>query len=250
MINLDPAIIDQEKVRKTRRKQLFKFAIIPLSLLVILSAVFLRPGIYNILMSFSYNNKNYSSSASLSKNQSVANPFEVYLPHYNEGVSNLHLQKYSDAEANFEKSADLNPPDEMICKINVNLSYSIEKQADALTVQEEYLEAITRYNIAMSKLYNDGCLSDGLNSKDANAEDARDRIEQKIAEANRAMNGTEGNNDSKQSTGNAPSMDDIKEVIDNSLNDSNDLREMRDKTGKNRNGSTPPTAPAENSYHW
>ena len=40
MINLDPAIIDQEKVRKTRRKQLFKFAIIPLSLLVILSAVF------------------------------------------------------------------------------------------------------------------------------------------------------------------------------------------------------------------
>ena len=236
MINLDPAIIDQEKVRKTRRKQLFKFALIPLSLLIILSAVFLRPGIYNILMSFSYNNKNYSSSASLSKNQSVANPFEV------------HLQKYSDAEANFEKSADLNPPDEMICKINVNLSYSIEKQADALTVQEEYLEAITRYNIAMSKLYNDGCLSDGLDSKDANAEDARDRIEQKIAEANRAMNGTEGNDDSNQSTGNAPSMDDIKEVIDNSLNSSNDLRVMRDKTGKN--GNTPPTAPAENSYPW
>ena len=49
MLNLDPQIIDQDKVRLRRRKKLLKYAIIPIILVLLIGVFFLRTGFYNIV---------------------------------------------------------------------------------------------------------------------------------------------------------------------------------------------------------
>ena len=66
MINLDPGIVDQNRVRKDKRKRLFRTMLLPLIILFVVAIIFLRPGIYNIVMSISYDNKNYGVSESVS----------------------------------------------------------------------------------------------------------------------------------------------------------------------------------------
>lgn len=233
MINLDPGLVDQNRVRKDRRKRLFRTALLPLIILLIAAILFLRPGIYNIIMSVSYGNKNYGVSESVSNMQTFLNTFETYIADYNRGVSNLKLSEYAQAESDFENSLTKNPPTEMLCKIYINLSYSIEMQADHLANLGSYDKSIEMYNRAESVLYSNGCA--GKNNgpgKDRNADTAKERIGEKREGAAREMAGEMSQEGENEGTGDPLSEELLDDIKKNNQNNSSVQQDLRNRTGR------------------
>ena len=250
MINLDPGIVDQNRVRKDRRKRLFKTMLLPLVILLVIAIIFIRPGIYNIVMSISYDNKNYGVSESVSNMQTFLNPFEAYIADYNRGVSNLKLTQYEQAEIDFENSLTKNPPTEMLCKIYINLSYSIEMQADQLAARGSYDKSIELYNRAESILYSNGCANnkgDGA-GKDRNADKAKERIGEKREGAAKEMAG-EMSEEGSEGNADPLSEDDLDKIRENNKNDSSTQQDLRNRTGK-IHGEGPGSSSYNKTKHW
>lgn len=233
MINLDPGIVDQNRVRKDKRKRLFRTMLLPLIILFVVAIIFLRPGIYNIVMSISYDNKNYGVSESISNMQTMLNPFEAYIADYNRGVANLRLAHYEQAEADFESSLTKNPPAEMLCKIYINLSYSIEMQADKLAARGTYDKSIELYNRAESILFSNGCAARGNGAgKDRNADKAKERVGEKREGAARDMAGEMGEEEGDGGSDNPLSEDSLGKIRENNKDDSSTQQDLRNRTGR------------------
>ena len=190
MLNLDPQIIDQDKVRLRRRKKLLKYAIIPIILVLLIGVFFLRTGFYNIVYKLSYDNRNYDTPTSISSMQLFGNMIQPYIAYYNRGTAELNISEYDEAEEDFRASLRENPPKAELCKIYVNLSLSIELQGDTALQGSDYNKALEAYNRAESVLYSNGCAAKGSNSngKDSKAEAAKERINDKRGDATDKMN--------------------------------------------------------------
>jgi tetratricopeptide (TPR) repeat protein len=239
MINLDPGIVDQNKVRKQKRKQLFRTALIPIIVLVISAIIFLRPGIYNVITSIGDNNSNFRLVRDMSSTQaSILNFFESYIADYNMGVSNIRLSNFEEAEKNFESALSKNPPESMLCKIYVNLSYSVEAQADKAANSSDYERAIELYNRSESLLYNNNCASNkaGVTGSDQNADSAKARIDEKRQNAAKTLAGATGEEDDKKQAELSTPLDNtsLEEIRATSRSDSEALREVREKTGQGK----------------
>lgn len=203
MINLDLNLLDQDKIRKKKRRKLFIIAALPLLIVLVIAITFLRTTIYNILFSAGANGGNYGLASFENDIHKVGNLIEPYLIHYNSGYVNLAQAKTTDdlavAENDFRESLKNNPPEEKLCSIYVNLSYAIELRGDQLFAEKEYNEATIVYSNAESVLYENGCATkDSSNDKDTMARDAKKRIEEKRRKAVDAANG----NSEDPSTGN------------------------------------------------
>ncbi len=207
MLNLDPALLDQDKIRLHRRKILLIISILPATILILVALFLGRTGIYNLFLSIDTGNKLYSTSKSFNGFQKVGNIIEPYLAYYNSGIFTLYDAKTEDdlvsAELEFRESLKNNPPQEMLCHIIVNLSYSIELQADLKVSNKLYDESLALYNRADGILYENNCASKESSDKkgsDKKAESAKERIADKrrkvIAAANNETDegGENGNN--------------------------------------------------------
>ena len=202
MINLDPALVNQDDIRKKRRKKLMVIAVAPFSLLMIISLFFLSAGFYNLVYAFYLNGDDYSGAHAVTETRFLLNILEPYIAPYNQGVADLKAKEYYRAENEFRTSLQENPPQEKLCTIYVNLSLSIELQADQLLVADKYDEAIEKYNLAEFTLYNNGCASrNGGRGKDSKADSARDRVNKKREDAVNEMNGESGNSGSGSGEG-------------------------------------------------
>ena len=210
MVNLDPALLDQDKIRLRRRKRLLLVSIIPLLVLVFFVVFFGRTGIYNLSLSMDHNNRVYSSTPGLNNFQKFVNIIEPYLVYYNGGTFKLYEASSVDdltlAETELRESLKNNPPEEMLCPIYVNISYSIELQADIVASEKLYDDALVLYNRAEGLLYENGCASKNSSekdSKDKKAETAKERVSNKrrqtIAAANNeTSDGDDDGDDGKQ----------------------------------------------------
>lgn len=199
MIDLDPAIIDQESIRKKRRKKLFLIALTPITILVLASILFLRPGIFDAIFSMKFNQDDAGGAISISQFHKGVNIIEPYIAYYNAGTAYIKGKDGKNAENELQESLRNNPPKDKICQIRVNLSYSIELQADDAKNRSDYDNALMLYNRAEGVLYDDGCASkqDGKKSKDGKAEEAAERISKKRSSAVALLNGADddGNGD-------------------------------------------------------
>lgn len=192
MLNLDPALLDQDKIRKDKRKRLLKHSILPIIILVGASLYFFSTWIYNIVFSVSFGNKNYPIADGFTETRFVSNVVEPYIADYDQGVARLAMGQYPEAEGSFMESLKKSPIKERLCQIYVNLSLSIEFQADAFLQQKNYPRVIELYNRAKATLYNNGCAEEGAQSggKDRKAEMAEQRLADKINSAIDSMNHT------------------------------------------------------------
>lgn len=192
MIDLDPSIIDQDSIRKKRRKKLLLTALAPLIVLVLLSGFCLRPGVFDFIFNMSYNGaRDGGTLIPLASMQKFANILEPYIAYYDLGTAFIKDSKFTEAEAELRDSLSNNPPQEKLCQVRVNLSYSIEKQGDEAVNSRQYDKALLLYGRAEGVLYEDNCASkkDDGNGEDQNAEKAVDRISQKRGSAVSKMNG-------------------------------------------------------------
>ena len=124
MLNLNPELVDQDKIRKAKRKRLLKYVSVP-CILLLLASVFLKE----------------------------------------------------------------NPPTDVICRINTNLSLSVEMQADRAYNSERYDDALVLYGKAQSALYANGCASKFTGEgKDKKSIEAKERIDTKLSKTMNKIN--------------------------------------------------------------
>jgi tetratricopeptide (TPR) repeat protein len=232
MLNLDPQIIDQDKIRLRRRKKLLKYAIIPIILLLFIGVFFLRTGFYNVVYKLSYENRNYDTPASLSSMQLFGNMIQPYIAYYNRGTAELNISQYNEAEDDFRASLRENPPKAHLCKIYVNLSFSIEMQADRAAQRKLYDEALVLYNRAESVLHENNCASkDGEGGGDAKAEESQERINSKRRRAVQQMNNKDEGQGSEDFDSSEISQDDL-EAMRSMQNTSDSIRSLQYSLGK------------------
>ena len=81
MIDLDPKLVDQETVRKQKRKRLLKMAILPCILIVLLALMTLRQSFYNMFFSLAIKDNEPGFANVLTQMQLFANYAEPYIEH-------------------------------------------------------------------------------------------------------------------------------------------------------------------------
>lgn len=216
MLELNPEIVDQDKIRKQKRKRMLKIAFLPCLLLVLAGGFFLRTTAFNVIYDLSYENKNYDTTELITEMQKVGNIVTPYITFFDSGVTKLVKTDYSGAEAEFRSALKENPPKNMLCKIYVNLSLSIELQADTLVKKQKYDDALVLYNTAQSTLYENNCANkqDG-NGSDKKAEAANTRLDSKRSRAVAYMNSIDdsGNDEESGNSGVKPATNDQLEEI-------------------------------------
>ena len=235
MLNLDPGLLDQDNIRLKKRKKLFIFALLPIILFSIFAIFFLRTGVFNIVTSIKVANENYNSSDIITNSQTILNLIEPYLVYYDRGFLKLsnasNMDELSAAGSDFQESLKQNPPEDMLCSIYGNLSYTIELQGDLYSKDKNYSEALISYNQAEALLYKNGCAneksSDGK-GKDDLSEAAKERLINKRKKTIEVINNVEeggDGGDEGESTDPGQEIDDetlkkLKESQDNSARDS------------------------------
>lgn len=187
MLNLDPALLDQDKIRFKKRKKLLLISALPVVALLIFAFFFLKTGIYNIVLSQENNNRLFTTSSLLNNVQSATNFIEPYVVYYNDGYIKLvNASTRSDltaAEKAFRESLKYNPSDSMLCDIYGNLSYTIELQALDDMKNNDYDTAIANYNRAEGVLIKENCVN-----RNKKAETAWQRINDERRKAIAAIN--------------------------------------------------------------
>ncbi|MBR6166317.1 hypothetical protein IKQ65_01645 [Candidatus Saccharibacteria bacterium] len=200
MIDLDPAIVDQETLRKKRRKKLLLISLGPEIVLVIAGIFFLRPVCADILYRMNFDSQSGGAIA-IAKMQQFANLLEPYIAYYNAGTASIQQNNAKEAEKELRQSLANNPPQHKVCHVRVNLSYSIEMQADDARANERLDEALALLSKAEGVLYENGCASKDNTkepSKDSHAEEAKKRINGK---RNQVISSIDSNYD-EESSGN------------------------------------------------
>ena len=117
MLDLNPNLVDQDHIRKLRRKRLLKIIFLPTFLLILISLFFLRTTFFNIVYSLSYENQNYNTAKFLTDEQKVANMIAPYVAYFDAGTINLKREQYKEAEESFHDALKNNPPKEILCQI-------------------------------------------------------------------------------------------------------------------------------------
>ena len=87
MINLDLNKLDQDKIRKQKRKKLLLISIAPCIILLVLGVFFLRPAITMMLYNMNYSGKNYKGAESVADTQNFLNIIEPYIADYQIGTA-------------------------------------------------------------------------------------------------------------------------------------------------------------------
>ncbi len=183
-INLDPSIIDQDAIRKQRRKKMLIYAALPVVIFILAGLFFLRPGSITAFVKGGLSNNNGEGVIGIANTQKVANIIEPYIAYYNSGTAYLASGKAQDAEHDLRKSLDMNPPMSRVCQVRVNLSYAIELRADK---EQNNEQASYLYNMAQGVLLEDNCASqqEDLTPRDKMAQNALKRVDAKIAQVNK-----------------------------------------------------------------
>lgn len=202
MINLDPALLDQDAIRLKRRKRLLLIAILPTIVLVSVAAIFIRTTIYNTMLATNSSSALYPNLTTMNDFQKVGNIIEPYIVYYNGGTIKLVEAKTTEdlasAEEDFKESLKQNPPEEALCLIYGNYSYAVEVGADYMAKNKDYNGSLVEYNRAKALLYENGCAnkSNPGSGSDQKSEDAVRRIDSKyrkaVASANEMENPEEG----------------------------------------------------------
>ncbi len=195
MIDLDPAIVDQETLRKKRRKKLLLISLGPEIILVVAGIFFIRPVVADILYRMNFDSQS-GGAVAIAKMQQFANLLEPYIAYYNAGTANIQQNNPKEAEKELRQSLANNPPQHKICHVRVNLSYSIEIQADEARSNNRLDEALTLLSKAEGVLYENNCASRDSSkepAKDGHAEEAKKRINGKRNQVISSIDGNYGN---------------------------------------------------------
>jgi len=208
-VNLDPSIIDQDTLRKARRKKMLIYAAAPVIVLLVAGLFFTRPGSITAMTKLGFRSNGAEGVIPIANTQKFMNVIEPYIAYYNTGTTYLASNKLTEAERELRQSLALNPPLSRVCQVRVNLAYTIELFGDKIpagktgTYQDKEVDAAYLYSMAQGILYEDNCASqqEDVKPRDENAQNAKKRLEQKIRQADQVSpDGEQGDDGSHKIT--------------------------------------------------
>ena len=254
MINLDPSIINQDAVRKKRRKKMLAYAITPVLMLLLAGIFFLRPGAFDILYGMNYDNEDAGLIVTIGNMQTKLNILEPYLAHYSAGTAYIRNNDGKQAEIELRESIKNNPPSDKICQVRTNLAYSIEMQADQESILKHYDRALVLYSSAEGVLFGDNCASKNdsqAESRDEKAENAKKRISDKRNKIVSEMNGkTDEAGDPNSNTDTEISEEQLDNSRNNLMNGMSVQDAMRRQQFSYGSGSGSGGGAFSNIEHW
>lgn len=249
MINLDPSIIDQEGLRKKRRKKLLIAFIAPVAIFAIAGMFFLRPGVFDVLYRINYDGDNSDALISLSQMQKAGNIIEPYIAYYDAGTAYLKDGDGIKAEVELRESIKQQPPADKICQVRTNLSYSIEIQADEAKIMKKYDEALVLFSRAEGILYEDNCANKQSDTgKDRMAVTAKKRLIQKRNSVVSEMNNSADESEIDPETGGLEISDEQMQQVLENIQNGNDIRS--DVRMHGRSYGSYGGASGSYGYHW
>ena len=196
-VNLDPSIM-----RKQRRKKMLVFSAAPVIVPIIAGLFFIRPGSTIAILKIGFHGNNAEGVIGISETQKLGNVIEPYIAFYNSGTAFLASNKLEEAEKELRESLQLNPPSSRVCQVRVNLAYAIELRGDEIAKVGtgtyngiEGVDAAYLYNMAQGVLFEDNCASqqEDVTPRDENAQNAKERLDQKIRQIENADHEEEQN---------------------------------------------------------
>lgn len=210
MLNLDPGLLDQDKIRLKKRKKLLAIYTVPVIVILFFAAFMIRTGIYNMFLTMEDSSKTFGTTNALNEFQKVGNILEPYIVYYNGGYIKLvNAESRFDlmsAEELFKESLKQNPPESMLCPIYGNMAYALELQADIFMSEKDYTASIVAYDRAESLLRENGCEEEEKNQV------AQDRIANKRRKAIASANNTVDEGDEDEATSRQVDEDELKEL--------------------------------------
>lgn len=109
---------------------------------------------------------------------SIANVYEPYVVHYNNGNRLYKAADYSGAIEEYEKALKLHPPEKKECSIRINLALAMIKNAESEKNPDIY-DMLDVLHDAKEVLYEDGCANrDDDKGHSKKAEQLEDDIEE------------------------------------------------------------------------
>lgn len=188
-MKFDLSLMDVDGRRLKRRKKWLLFSLLPLVVALCVTVKLIMPGVATSFLKSAYGGKDYEAARFWSQINLFINVLEPYVAYYNDGTVLYGLAQYEVAEEQFNAALLHGPPESRRCEVRVNLSLSIEAQADAMRVSKEYDEAIVMYDRAKAALYGDNCVDPVKDEgKLPEAIESRRRIDEKVAEVVRLRN--------------------------------------------------------------
>ena len=241
-VNLDPSIIDQDAIRKQRRRKMLIYAAAPIIVFVVAGLFFIRPGSIVAFIKGGIRNNDAGGVIGIANTQKFANIIEPYIAFYNSGTAYLASSKPQEAERDLRKSLDMNPPASKVCQVRVNLSYAIEMRADK---EQSSGQASYLYNMAQGVLLEDNCASqqEDLTPRDKMAQSAMKRIDAKISQANNRGDTDPEPDDSERKITDEEARQYGKELIDGFIYRDNAREFTQRSIRKNQEGSQSGVAP-------
>lgn len=205
----DLSLMDVDGRRLKRRKKWLLFSLLPIIMVCCVALKLAAPGISTHFLKSAYNSGDYSTAKFWVQISLFANILEPYIAHFNDGTISYMQGEYAAAEGKLDLALRQNPPENRRCEVRVNLSLSIEAQADQQVESKSYDDAIVTYDRAKAVLYGDYCADPVDDSgRSPQAFESRDRIEEKQAEAVRSRNNDQPTGEDDNSNG-AQNPDDL-----------------------------------------
>lgn len=192
--------LDFEKIRREKRRKLLRYSF-PACAVILLVAIKLTSfPLLSLAAHAAYKNGDNSQASFRLSPVYAVNLFESYKVFFNDGNALFKQARYDSAEKQFRQALQ-KAPKMRECPVRINLSLSIEAQADTLASEKYYDQAIIRYDEANAVLHDgeDSCgVQFASRTVDASNDDGKtaivieQRIRQKLAQIKQLRNGDQG----------------------------------------------------------
>lgn len=141
----DLAKLDFEKIRLRRRKRLLLFTSPLIIIACVVGIKWVSLSLFTTLSNDASKRGDYDSAISWLQPLTLANFIKPYIVYYNIGTAEFQKSDYDSAEKSFRRSLELRPGNDE-CSVRLNLSLTLEKQADLLVEADDIDNAIVKYD--------------------------------------------------------------------------------------------------------
>lgn len=175
--------------RRLRRRLLLWSAPVVLVVLIVALKLLSLPA-FAALAQWSYGDREFERSASLTEPLGFANVVEPWVHHFDRGTAYAQIGVLDVARGEFVTALDLAPDDATIsCVIRVNLVLTIEAQGDAALLELRYADAEALYELGQKTVDEapEGCFQPPEDPQQPDTsqplDDARQRLDEKGEQA-------------------------------------------------------------------
>lgn len=226
----DLSLLDSEKLRKAKRKQLLKYSAPLIVIICVLSLKLASPWFLYSQFHKSYASGNYAQAAGKISVLTIFNFMEPYKVYFNRGTSQYMAQNFESARKDLTIALE-RAPKEKECIVRVNLVLTLVAIADQHITNKNLDEAIVVYDDAKAIIDARDC---GLQLNNQTQSNQNNDAEKKLQEQRKEINEKQSNAKKQQNNDDPDSQKEQEQQADNGEQPSQEkLDKLEEQENKN-----------------